>query len=229
MSALLSWLDLHGPAIQALATIVLVGVTVVYVILTGRLRRETARSAAAAQQLVAESQLARVAALEPLLMPVQVRYAEGHPTLLPGQRNSSGQVADAECFIVAVKNVGTGVASAVRVGYSLGVLESWTELSGPLEGGGTCSVDVRIVSAMPSPPELLAQTASQQTRAKLSMLPVVDFALHIRYQSIFGREHSVSSQHRLTDAEAASRPVCPMLGVPVVTGHALAPSAGIDQ
>jgi hypothetical protein len=116
----MGWLIANAGAVQAIAAIVLVAVTIVYVRVTSRSADKAAESARASNDLVHESRLAPVTQLEPLIVPVEVMCAEGHPRLPAGQCDAHGQPAAAERFLTTLRNVGAGAGYGIRIGYCLG-------------------------------------------------------------------------------------------------------------
>lgn len=208
---MMKWLNDNAGAVQAIATIVLVVVTAWYVIHTRRMARKATDSARAADELVAESRLARMAQFEPLLIPTRVRY---HPYRA---QSLAGVPEVTEHLEVEVTNVGPSPA------YSIGLCCPCL-MPGPFR-----------VTSRASAPELydgkpLLRDESRTLslglalpRTPLDIGPTSRVGdLRIEYVNIFGRQQTVEAEYTVEIRPGSTDFVeCPMVGPPVVRGHLL--------
>ena len=142
MGAVVHWLDIHSAAVQAGATIVLVGVTIVYVVLTRVMSKAAAKSAEAARASVAEMQQQRRDNVRPVLV-VSSAGVTSHYDQQSGASYYS--------FESHIRNVGVSAALDVEMQISLSGRQGreaavaltageWTTFSVPL---GTSEVELR--------------------------------------------------------------------------------------
>jgi hypothetical protein len=208
----MNWFDVHAGTVQAWATIVLVAVTIVYAVLTGRAARAADRNVDVTRQLVVESRLARVASLDALLMPMSVTYLKPHAA------TSHNDPAIPEQFRVEIRNFGPAAAFDIRVGYRIGEMAPVHVLGSPIASGTATHVAVELQKALLSLPEQIAANKLPPEATYLGLLPVVDFEITISYKTISGAEHVVRSRHQLRHQDPAQSTGCQMLGLPEVVG-----------
>ncbi len=118
MAEVLDWVNFYSGAVQAIATVILVIVTSVYVILTGRvaggtssLARETKALADATTKMLAEANLARLNALLPVIGHKGMAFSK--KTWEPGKDH--GTAADAIVMTIFNGGVGPAVDVAIEV------------------------------------------------------------------------------------------------------------------
>jgi hypothetical protein len=118
-----------------------------------------------------------------------------------------------------------GVGSGRRIGLNAASFTAGL----PIASGGAGSIGVPISKFMgPAPPleEALAARREGNTRTFLGDLPVVSFAIEVRYKTISGAEHTVQSSHELRYRAPAQSAPCPMVGFPTVDGYASGEAGG---
>lgn len=193
----MEWLNGNSGAVQAIATVVLVAVTIVYAIFTRKAANEAAKATSASSDLSETTRLAQIASLEALVLPTRVRFWRARA------EDAFGSQEMKQHLEIVLTNMGPSPA------FSVGVVpllhpktNSGAYLGEPVHPRSTGTVTVET--------ELDPETRG------------LTFSIEVTYLNIFGRSHLVTAQYVMSGNPEQPVRDCLMVDQPSVKGHILA-------